>query len=308
VEAEDRDALETDVPLLAADHPGGERGGEHDRHGPEPTGWSVMSTMTVRRPTFDLADLPRRWVGGSRLGTWFGNAGHVFIPLGEEFFIDAVRAFRDRIDDPTLRREIASFIGQEAVHARVHRSVWDELRAGGVPVDAYAALIEQLRGTLEPHVPIELRLATTAALEHFTAAFGSAFLDEDLDGVLPEPMAALLAWHGAEELEHRSVAFDVLAEVDDDVALRLAGLALATTLLLVVPGAGVLLFAGADLVRGRLRPGLRLPDPALVGMSVRFLRRLGRDVARYVAPSFHPGAEPLPASYDDWLTEQPAVA
>ena len=56
-----------------------------------------MATITVRRPTFDLADLPRRWVGGSALGTWFGNAGHVFIPLGEQFFIDAVRPFRERL-------------------------------------------------------------------------------------------------------------------------------------------------------------------------------------------------------------------
>lgn len=238
-----------------------------------------MATITVRPPTFDLTDLPRRWVGGSRIGTWFGNAGHVFIPLGEEFFIDAVRAFRDRVDDPALRREVASFTGQEAVHARVHQSVWDELRP-----------------------------ATTAALEHVTAAFGRAFLDEDLDGVLPEAMAALLAWHGAEELEHRSVAFDVLAEVDDDVALRVAGMALAATLLLVVPGAGVARFAAADLVRGRVRPGVRLPNPALVGMSARFLRRLGHDVVRYVQPSFHPGRDPLPASYDEWVASQPVPA
>ena len=41
-------------------------------------------SITVRRPEFSLADLPHRWVGGSRLGTWFGNAGHVFIPLGAQ--------------------------------------------------------------------------------------------------------------------------------------------------------------------------------------------------------------------------------
>ncbi|HEU5084261.1 MAG TPA: metal-dependent hydrolase [Acidimicrobiales bacterium] len=267
-----------------------------------------MATITVRRPTFDLSDLPRRWVGGSRLGTWFGNAGHVFIPLGEEFFIDAVKEFRDRIDDPLLRREVASFMGQEAVHARIHQSVWDELRAQGVPVDAYASTIEQLRRTLEPFVPAELRLATTAALEHFTAAFGRAFLDEDLEGVLPEPMAALLVWHGAEELEHRSVAFDVLAGVDDDLALRVAGLALAATLLVVVPGAGVALFAAADLVRGRLRPVVRLPNPALMGMSSRFFRHLGREVARYVAPSFHPGRDALPESYRAWAAAQSVPA
>lgn len=275
-----------------------------------------MGTITVRRPSFDLADLPRWWVGGSRLGTWFGNAGHVFIPLGEQFFIDAVKPFRQRIEDDGLRREVASFIGQEAVHSRVHESVWDELRDHGVPVDLYAAAIERFRSALEPHVPAELRLSITAALEHYTAAFGRAFLEEDLVGVMPEQMAALLAWHGAEEIEHRSVAFDVLRQVDDDLALRLAGLVLGTALLIVVPAAGVGLFAAADAAR---RPGLRpprrsglgwsdlgLPDPRLVAMSMRFLSRLGREVARYVDPAFRPADQAPPAGYDDWLADQPA--
>ena len=265
-----------------------------------------MATITVRRPTFDLDELPRRWVGGSSLGTWFGNAGHVFIPLGEQFFIDAVRPFRDDLDDPELRRAVAAFIGQEAVHARVHTAVWDQLQAQGVPVERYARLITGFRRIAEAHVPRELRLATTAALEHYTAAFGRAFLDEDLDGVLPGGMGELLRWHGAEELEHRSVAFDVLAEVDDDLVLRLAGLALGSTLLVVVPGAGVALFAAADLARGRLRPGVRLPNPRLVGMGGRLLARFGREIARYVQPSFHPGDDSPPPSYDAWRAAQPA--
>lgn len=264
------------------------------------------TTITVRRPSFDLADLPRWWVGGSRLGTWFGNAGHVFIPLGEQFFIDAVKPFRRRIHDDDLRREVASFIGQEAVHSRVHESVWDELRDHGVPVDLYAAAIERFRAAIEPHVPAKLQLSITSALEHYTAAFGRAFLEEDLADVLPEQMAALLAWHGAEEIEHRSVAFDVLHEVDDDLTLRLAGLVLGTALLIVVPAAGVGLFAVTDAAR---LPGLRLlgrPDPRLLAMSVRFLSRLGREVVRYADPGFRPADHAPPAGYDDWLANQPA--
>jgi predicted metal-dependent hydrolase len=44
-------------------------------------------------------------------------------------------------------------------------------------------------------------------------------------------MQQLLAWHAAEEIEHKAVAFDVLREVDDSYALRMAGLAFATVLL-----------------------------------------------------------------------------
>lgn len=259
--------------------------------------------ITVRRPTFDLSDLPRWWVGGSRLGTWFGDASHVFIPLGEQFFIDAVKRFRDRIDDHDLRRDVASFIGQESVHSRAHEAVWVRLREHGVPVDAYAAAIQSFQRGLGSLVPAELQLATTAALEHYTAAFGRAFLEEELDEVVGAEMAALLRWHGAEELEHRSVAFDVLAEIDDDWGLRVAGLAFATALLAVVPAVGVALFAAATARAGGI-PVPRLPNPRLIGMSTRFLAGVGREVARYAAPAFDPRAQPEPDAYHHWLVAQ----
>lgn len=257
------------------------------------------TTITVRRPSFSFTDLPRHWVGGSRLGTWFGNAGHVFIPLGEKMFIDSVKIFRDRITDPGLRREVAAFIGQESVHARAHEAVWDELRSHGAPIDTYADLIERFRGTLEPHIPPKLLLATTAALEHYTAILGSAFLTEDLDSVLPAEMAALLRWHGAEELEHRSVAFDVLAEVDDALGIRWAGMAMATALLAIVPSVGVVLFALTDGQHARWF--LRRPTMTLVAMSRGMFISATRDVAHYLRPNFHPSNQQPPAAYSDWL-------
>jgi predicted metal-dependent hydrolase len=257
-------------------------------------------TITVRRPSFELTDLPRRWVGGSRLATWFGDAAHVFIPLGEQFFIDSVRAFRDRIDDDQLRREVAAFIGQEAVHSRVHEAVWEQRRQHGLPVDTYAEAIRRFQAAIDPLVPAELKLATTAALEHYTAVFGRAFLEQDLDPVVGAEMASLLRWHGAEEIEHRSVAFDVLALVDDGLALRLAGLALGTALLTVVPAGGVALFAVDELRRGRFRRPRR-PDPVLVELAARLLADVASDVARYVGPGFRPGDDDAPAAYDDWV-------
>ena len=258
----------------------------------------MVQKLTVRRPTFDFTDLPVRWVGGSTLGTRYGNAGHVFIPLGEQFFIDTVRGFRDELDDDELRADVTAFIGQESVHRRAHEQLWAVLVDQGVPVEAYADVISSIR-SIERFVPPRLRLSVTAALEHYTAAFGLSFLTEDLASAVPDEMARLLAWHGLEELEHRSVAFDVLQTVDDGYALRVAGFVVASVMLAVVPAVGVVMFRGSP-ARGRtVAPG-SASSTDLVGMSCRLAVRMGRHLASYLRPGFHPRDLEMPAEAEVW--------
>ena len=52
--------------------------------------------------------------------THFFNALSLLFPQGELFFMDSVRHYRQRIDDPALKKEIQGFIGQEAMHSREH--------------------------------------------------------------------------------------------------------------------------------------------------------------------------------------------
>ena len=40
--------------------------------------------------------------------------------MGERFFIDAVRHYRDHLQDPELKKAATAFIGQEAMHGREH--------------------------------------------------------------------------------------------------------------------------------------------------------------------------------------------
>ena len=260
----------------------------------------MASEITIRHPDFDLAALPHDWLGGSRLATHFGNAGHVFIPLGEQFFIDTVKQFRDQLDDDRQRRDVKAFIGQEAVHKRAHEQMWDLLRDRGVPIDDYAQVIDAIR-SIERFVPARLRLSVTAALEHYTAVFGYSFLTEDLATAVPDEMARLLAWHGLEELEHRAVAFDVLRTVDDGYLLRIAGFAVATGLLVVVPLTGTAMFAVAD----RRRPtssGKAAVGTGLQTMSARFVRRMSGHLADYLRPGFHPGDLTMPPEAAAWAS------
>ncbi len=63
-----------------------------------------------RHMDFDLPNpLPRHWNGGDAFKTHLFDAMSVLFPDGERFFIDSVRHFRDRIDDPVLAQEVADF-------------------------------------------------------------------------------------------------------------------------------------------------------------------------------------------------------
>ena len=52
--------------------------------------------------------------------THFLNALSLLFPAGERMFMDAVRAYRDDITDPELKKAVVAFIGQEAMHSREH--------------------------------------------------------------------------------------------------------------------------------------------------------------------------------------------
>ena len=66
------------------------------------------------------------------------------------------------------------------------------------------------------------RLADVAALEHFTAVLGQWVLqNRGLDYAGTDPMMLdLLRWHGAEEVEHRSLVFDVYQNVCGNYSIR----------------------------------------------------------------------------------------
>jgi uncharacterized protein len=68
-------------------------------------------------------------------------------------------------------------------------------------------------------------------MEHFTAIFGQWVLDADhLEEMGMHPMMLdLVKWHGAEEVEHRAVVYDVYQHVDGSYARRARTAILAST-------------------------------------------------------------------------------
>lgn len=251
-----------------------------------------------RTPGLDIGpSVPRHWFGGNVVATHVANGVNLLFPAGERFFVRSVNRYLDRVDDPLLRAQIKGFFGQEGRHAREHERVFEMLEEQGYEVKRFLRLYERIAyGFIERYAPPPLRLATTAACEHYTAILAEhALRDHMLDDADPT-MRRLFLWHACEEIEHRSVAFDVLQKVHPSYALRVAGLLMATACLggFWVAATTMLLRQEKGLGRGRARS-----EWGVVRDSARehhFLDRL-RD---YLRPGFHPSqqdTDTLAASY-----------
>lgn len=171
----------------------------------------------------------------------FLNTMSLFFPVGERFFIDSVRKYRNIVTDPELKKAVTAFIGQEAMHGREHEEYNDAIASHNVPIEAQEKFVADLLSLVQKHTPDAFQLAGTVALEHLTAILADGLLS--LDNIMPESDAdykALWQWHALEETEHKAVAFDVFqvaVGTDDDVkayALRCGALIAATSIFFAI--------------------------------------------------------------------------
>jgi uncharacterized protein len=224
-------------------------------------------------------------MAGSAVATAVSNGINLLFPAGERFFVRSVHHYLATIDDAELLAQVKAFFKQEGHHAKAHDDLNAVLRSQGFAVDAFLARYTAVMSWLEARNPPKLNLAATAASEHFTAILAhGAFTRGMLDKAAPA-MRQLLAWHAAEEIEHKAVAFDVLQRVDDSYWLRVGGLAYATIAL-----AAFWIWGSSTLLRQEklgwreLRRQLRLmrqQDPLIRRVFV-------AGIKQYIRRDFHP--------------------
>ena len=181
--------------------------------------------VPTRRISFEasLQDLPKHFAAdGDLILSHVAASLSAVFPDGEDFFVRSVRHYRDQITDPELKRQVAGFIGQEAMHGREHRALNDRLDQLGYPTKPVERLTKWGLETRERIAPAKANLAMTAALEHFTATLAELLLSsEETRGLFGDnEVRNLFLWHALEESEHKAVAFDVYKAVGGGERLR----------------------------------------------------------------------------------------
>jgi predicted metal-dependent hydrolase len=189
-----------------------------------PSTSAVNAQIKPRNRSHDVsAALHGEWLDDNAFLTAFFNAMSIAFPVGEKFFIDAVRHYGDRITDPALKADIQGFCGQEGFHRREHQRYNETLCAArGYDLDKLEGTLTRRLNWARKNLSPMKNLAVTVAIEHFTAVLAEILLRDGsiLDRADPS-MRALWRWHAAEELEHKTVAFDVFRAVGGSEALRI---------------------------------------------------------------------------------------
>jgi len=180
--------------------------------------------IVVRKMDFDFSNLERHWMAGSPTFTHILNGVHLLFPSGERFFIRSVKHYLPQVKDPALRSRVSAFFGQEARHGYEHEAAFAMLEEQGLEIKSFLAWYERLCwGILEPNALPIMCLSVTVALEHFTAVMAHRALTSNELDLGPDVMRDLLLWHSCEEIEHKSVAFDVFTEVGGTWPIRVLG-------------------------------------------------------------------------------------
>lgn len=188
-------------------------------------GSSISYHIKPRKVKFEWQETPVDWIPNQPFASYFINEINTILPAGEFWFCRLYNKVLPQITDEKLKEDVKAFIRQEAMHAQAHVSANNEyLSKRDLDVQRNLkimdflftkALADEPFGLNVPKVLINqwdlFRLGIVATVEHMTCVMGKyALYNTHWEELGADPnMLDLIKWHGAEEMEHRTVAFDL---------------------------------------------------------------------------------------------------
>lgn len=254
--------------------------------------------VNIRKVNFNLGkNLKHHYFKDNIFSTHLVNSFHIIFPEGEKFFIRSCKKYLSKIEDKKLKTDVLAFMGQEGIHSREHNKFWHYLEEQGFDVQTYTNFFNKtvfdgvepgIYKVLGEEMGSKFCLSLTAGLEHYTALLAEVVF-ENMDEFehCPEEMKHLIQWHAAEEVEHKSVAYDLLNYVDNGYALRASGFILASTLLLFYAAGGQVYFIAQD----KERKNAELPKQFLAFMKSLgspMVKKFFKNAGDYLKTDFHP--------------------
>lgn len=194
-----------------------------------------MADITIRKVKFEFPDeLDDVLPGDDLVAEAYLVAFSLTMPYLEPYLIRTYRSILDDITDSALAEDVRNFIGQEAQHFQNHRRV-NEMIKGQLGTSVAAEL-----QAVEDRLDADYRAFNTDKSRRFNLVYAEGF--EAMTCAMAMTMFAdvsagtgmgangrfgpwqnLWAWHAAEEIEHRTVAFNVYEHLEGSWPYRAAG-------------------------------------------------------------------------------------
>lgn len=187
--------------------------------------------IIARKVQFDFSTTPRHWMKNDVLTTHVLNSMHVLLPAVEYWFCRLANQTLPYVQDKNLQADIRGFIAQEATHANAHKGADLYFKIHGMNPAPFKNFLNWffkdgfmgdtpfgLYGPFKRYSKqwLAFRMGIIAGLEHYFCFFGTWVLDaEGLEGADPA-MLDIVRWHGAEEVEHRTVGYDAYRALAGD--------------------------------------------------------------------------------------------
>jgi predicted metal-dependent hydrolase len=292
-----------------------------------------MTDLVIRKIPWDFDEsVPFLWQPANpNFGMFCNVFTFIAVPF-ERYLIKALSQAQATFDEsPEIAAEADGFLRQEAQHASAHRKHMLALiaRYPGLR-QAYEDATGRFDDLLAEH-PVEFHAAYVANLEATFTPLFKVILDNGdslFKGADPR-VAALMAWHFVEEIEHRSSGLILYRHLGQDPWYRVrhvratfrhigeVAAAIARTVDAVVPLADRLVSA-EDLMSiallvdefkyrgpvGRRQAARRSGPPTLFGtVPTSQLAKMVWRLALSQMPNHNPVDQPLPEWADTWMSE-----
>jgi len=249
---------------------------------------SQFQTIESRRLKFTHdKSIPKYWNDNCPIKTHLLNAIAMLAPSFERLVISSVVPFRQSISDPVLSKQVEGFIGQESAHGSEFIRYNQVLKSQGYEVKKLEkSNLKKYKWLSDKFSPM-MHLSLSLAGEHLTAIISDLILrDPQWLAHANKQYGALWRWHAIEEIEHKSVVFDLYRSLNGGYWRRLLGMWFITHKLggLVFRNFFYLLKKDGLLLKPKCWQDFFKISFGRSG----FVRQLIGPYCRYLSPFFHP--------------------
>jgi predicted metal-dependent hydrolase len=175
----------------------------------------MLDTMTVRHMPFEFPEkIDPVFIDGDHKQSFAFIAGSLLLPYLEPYLIRSMRAAEKYVSDPKVLEGLKKFSAQEGQHYQMHKKFNETIRREGFPgLDALEKELSDDYKRFTNTKSLRFNLAYAEGFEALTMHAVKHIMEPDGFGDDLPVFMQMIEWHFVEELEHRTVAFDVYDHV-----------------------------------------------------------------------------------------------